>query len=83
MQFLKDIFFFFNVLFLTTKILNTLQILFLFFKDENADPNRLSEVGGLLEKKWTLTTRLQQKVLVLEEKLKQMDHEAMFGAPSR
>ena len=51
--------------------------------DENADPNRLSQVSGLLEKKWTLTTRLQQKVLILEEKLKQMDHEAMFGAPSR
>uniref|UniRef100_A0A915EIC3 Lissencephaly-1 homolog n=1 Tax=Ditylenchus dipsaci TaxID=166011 RepID=A0A915EIC3_9BILA len=51
--------------------------------DENADPNRLAQVAGLLEKKWTLTTRLQQKVLQLEEKVQQMDREAMSGAPSR
>ncbi|KAI1721444.1 WD domain, g-beta repeat domain-containing protein [Ditylenchus destructor] len=51
--------------------------------DENADPNKLAQVSGLLEKKWTLTTRLQQKVLTLEEKLQQMDREAMSGAPTR
>ncbi|KAI1729117.1 WD domain, g-beta repeat domain-containing protein [Ditylenchus destructor] len=51
--------------------------------DENADPNKLAQVSGLLEKKWTLTTRLQQKVLTLEEKLQQMDREALSGAPTR
>ncbi|KAL3086944.1 hypothetical protein niasHT_021808 [Heterodera trifolii] len=51
--------------------------------DENADPARKAQLSGILEKKWTLTTRLQQKVLNLEEQLKQRDKEAPFSGPSR
>uniref|UniRef100_A0A914P0C5 LisH domain-containing protein n=1 Tax=Meloidogyne incognita TaxID=6306 RepID=A0A914P0C5_MELIC len=47
--------------------------------DENADPARKAQSAGLLEKKWTLTIRLQQKILNLEEKLKQVEKEAVYG----
>jgi len=51
--------------------------------DENSDPTKKAQSVGMLEKKWTLTVRLQQKVLTLEEKIKQMDKEVMSGGPSR
>lgn len=51
--------------------------------DENVDRGKLTQFNGLLEKKWTLTTRLQQKVLMLEEKVEQLSREAFSGAPSR
>ncbi|KAF7639917.1 Lissencephaly-1-like protein [Meloidogyne graminicola] len=47
--------------------------------DENADPALKAQSAGLLEKKWTLTSRLQQKIINLEEKLKQVEKEAAFG----
>uniref|UniRef100_A0A914I824 Lissencephaly-1 homolog n=1 Tax=Globodera rostochiensis TaxID=31243 RepID=A0A914I824_GLORO len=51
--------------------------------DENADPARKAQLSGMLEKKWVLTTRLQAKVLNLEEQLKQRDREVAFSGPSR
>lgn len=51
--------------------------------DENSDPTRKAQISGLLEKKWSLTTRLQQKVLVLEERNKTIEREIMSGGPSR
>lgn len=50
--------------------------------DENSDPARKAQFAGLLEKKWTLTIRLQQKILSLEEKLKQRDHEVVYSGSS-
>ncbi|KAH7731542.1 lissencephaly-1 [Aphelenchoides avenae] len=47
---------------------------------ESAAP---AHVSGLLEKKWTSTARLQQKILTLESKLQQVEREAIQGAPSR
>lgn len=50
--------------------------------DENSDPSRKAQFAGILEKKWTMTTRLQQKILNLEEKVKQLDREAAYGGTS-
>lgn len=51
--------------------------------DENSDPARKAQFAGILEKKWTLTIRLQQKILNLEEKLKLMDREAVYNNTAR
>jgi platelet-activating factor acetylhydrolase IB subunit alpha len=50
---------------------------------DEADAAPAAHISGLLEKKWTSTARLQQKILTLESKLQQLERESIQGAPSR